>query len=106
LIWQVSGLDTEISQVSDSVDKILLNAKNYIGETLGISRKETEDLVKDASPKDKGPEVATAILAGLMGVFTNMVLTLVYVFLFLLLRAHLKKFILMLVPERNKDKAN
>lgn len=106
LVWQISGMDTEISQVTDSIADIQRSAKKYIGETLGISRRETEELVHDASPKDKGPEVATAILVGLTGIFTNMVLTLVYVFLFLLMRAHLKKFVLMLLPERNKENAN
>ncbi len=104
--WQVSDLDTEISEVSRHFTKMQREAKQFIRETLGISYKEANELVDSAAENGRASKVVTIILAGLTDVFTNSVLTIVYVFLFLYFRTHLKKFVLMLVPEEKKSNAN
>jgi len=104
--WQISDLDTEISEVSKMFSKMQREVKQFIRETLGLSAKEANELVDGAAKPNNAPEIVATVLAALTRIFTNSVLTLVYVFLFLYFRTHLKKFILMLVPEEKKSNAN
>lgn len=104
--WQISDLDTEISEVSRQFTKIQREAKQFIRETLGISYKEANELVDSAAENGRASKVVTKVLGGLTDIFTNSILITVYVFLFLYLRTHLKKFVLMLVPEEKKSNAN
>lgn len=102
---QVSDLDTEISEVSRHFTKMQREAKQFIRETLGISYKEANELVDSAAENGRASKVVTKILAGLTTIFTNSILIIVYVFLFLYFRSHLKKFVLMLVPDEKKSNA-
>lgn len=103
--WQVADLDTEISEVKSHFTRIQWEVKQFIRETLGMSLKEANELVDSASQNGRASKVVTAVLAGMTSIFTNTVLTMVYVFLFLYFRSHLKKFVLMLVPEEKKSNA-
>ena len=102
--WQISDLDEEISKFTNSIGKAEREAKQFIRETLGLSYKDANKLVSTATPTDKAPEIVTAVLAALMNISVNVILIFVYTFLFLFFRGHIKKFVLMLVPEQSKDK--
>jgi predicted PurR-regulated permease PerM len=104
--WQISDLDTEISEVSRHFTKMQREAKQFIRETLGLSYKEANELVDSAAENGRGSKVVTMVLAVLTTIFTNSILIIVYVFLFLFFRTHLKKFALMLVPEEKKSNAD
>lgn len=103
--WQISDLDEEISKFSSSLEQIERNVKQFIKETLGMSMKDANKLVNEATQTDKAPQIATAVLATMMDIFINCVLALVYTFLFLYFRGHLKKFILIIVPNDQRENA-
>lgn len=104
--WQVTTLDTEISEFNRSYSKIQTELKRFIRETLGLSWRDADQLVSDAAQKDKAPELVAKVIGVLTSVLANSVLILVYVFLILYLRTHLKKFILKLVPDNKKANTN
>lgn len=104
--WQISDMDTEISEVSRQFTRMQREAKQFIRETLGISYKEANELVDSAAENGRASKVVTKVFGGLTDIFTNSILITVYVFLFLYLRTHLKKFALMLVPDEKKLNAN
>ena len=104
--WQISDLDTEITEVSRHFSKMQREVKQFIRETLGMSMTEANKLVDNAAENGKASKVVATVLAALTGVFTNTVLIMVYTFLFLYFRTHLKKFILMLTPEDRKSNTN
>lgn len=104
--WQLTGLSDEISQVSKAFDNAMRHLKDFIRETIGLSRRETDKLVE--GPQNQTSENAPKIVAGILGVLSNMVtnivLIIVYTFLFLYMRSHFKKFVLKVVKEENKEK--
>src|SRR5690606_30625240 len=102
----ITDLDEEISQFNKRFAEIQRNLKQFVRETLGISYREADDMVNGAAHKEKAPEIAAGIIAFVGGIFANCVLIVVYAFLFLFSRKHLKKFILMLVPLQNKSKVD
>lgn len=104
--WQLTTLSEEISQVSKAFDKAMDHTKDFIRETFGLSRRNTEEIVEGPQnqTKEKAPQLAAEVLAILTNFLANTILTIAYVFMFLHMRTHFKKFILMLVKEENKDK--
>ncbi len=103
--WQISDLDEEISKFSRSFEKVERNVKQFIKETLGMKSTDVNKLVDGATQTDNAPEVVTAVLRTLTDVFISSVLTLVYTFMFIYFRGHLKKFVLILVPADKKTNA-
>jgi len=101
--WQITDLDEEISQFNRKFAEIQRNMRQFVRHSLGISYREADDMVKGAAQKEKAPEIAAGIIAFVGGIFTNCILIVVYAFLFMFSRKHLKKFVLKLVPENNKS---
>lgn len=104
--WQLTGLSDEISQVSKAFDNAMRHLKDFIRETIGLSRRETDKLVEGSQNQtsENAPKVVAGILGVLSNIVTNMVLVIVYTFLFLYMRSHFKKFVLKVVKEENKEK--
>lgn len=104
--WQVSDITKDSSKIEEEITSKYHQVREYISETLGVSHQRQEEMIKEQ--KSSGPGklsgMITGIIAGIGGFLTDTILALVYIFLFLYFRGHLKRFILRLVPE--KDKAN
>lgn len=104
--WQVSDITKDSSKIEEEITSKYYEIRQYISETLGVSQQRQEEMIKEQ--KSSGPGklsgIITGIIAGIGGFLTDFILTLVYIFLFLFFRGHLKRFIVRLVPE--KDKAN
>ncbi|TKC09148.1 AI-2E family transporter [Pedobacter frigoris] len=104
LSWQLNGLVENIDAMKQRVVSLFSNFQHWIYEKAGIDLKQQKEMIQS----DNGQ--SGSMLAGfadkIMGILVNTVLILVYMFLFLLYRSHIKKFILKLVPGEEKGKAD
>lgn len=101
LVWQFSGLASEITGIEENVTKLVKKIQSSIESYFGISKEKQQQVIQkqQQSGGSKIPTVITGFLKSLSSFLVDAVLTLVYLFLFLFFRAHLKKFILKLVPQ-------
>jgi predicted PurR-regulated permease PerM len=99
---QLGSLTENLDGMEKRIVAMLEKLKQWINETVGIKKAEQQKVI-DQGTKGKSGGMILSFAAGLMGVMVNSVLVLVYMFLFLSMRSHIKKFILKLVP--NKENA-
>lgn len=106
--WQISDVSKNSAEIENNINQKIQEFKNYISANLGISIQKQNQIIKEQQEGGGGQisTMLTGLVSGLGGFLTDLILTLVYVFLFLYFRLHLKKFVLMLVPAANKKNAN
>ncbi|WP_285010954.1 AI-2E family transporter [Pedobacter faecalis] len=108
LAWQLNGLAENIDAMKERVTQMFSKLQGWVQEQVGISRNEQKDMLKQQAKGSGGS--AGGVMAGfastVMGILVNTVLVLVYMFLFLLYRSHIKKFIVKLVPGEDRTKAD
>lgn len=110
LSWQVSGLVKDSGNMEQQVTQKVAEFQQYIQEKLGVPVQQQNKLASGESGKESGSYLSTAvggIIAGIGGFITDFILFLVYVFLFLLYRSHLKEFVLrMFFPASRSHASN
>ncbi|SKB88801.1 AI-2E family transporter [Daejeonella lutea] len=107
LSWQASDITNDLSQIGERISKISSEIKQYIAKNMGISpERQKAWLDKQSSSGGASMGTATTVLSSIMGILVDTVLVLVYLFLFISSRAHLKKFVLMIVPNSEAKEAN
>ncbi|WP_316810934.1 AI-2E family transporter [Pedobacter heparinus] len=108
LFWQLNGLVENIDAMKTRAVSLVSNFQQWIYEKVGIDAQQQKEMVTQQG--QAGGSGAGNMLAGfaakIMDILVNTVLVLVYMFLFLLYRSHIKKFILKLVPGDEKNKAD
>ena len=105
LSWQIAGLTDDFTNIQGKVKVFLANAQQYIDEHFGITPQEQKKIIeKQQSGSSDGSSTAFNIVSFMGGFAADFILTLVYIFLFIYFRGHLKSFILKLVPADNQKK--
>ena len=106
-------LSIQLSDFADNLDimkkrlsGMITGIQHWINATLGISVKQQEEMLKQQGQNGNGSAggIAAAIAGSLMSVGVNIVLGLVYIFLLLYYRTHIKKFIFKIVPDNQTRK--
>jgi predicted PurR-regulated permease PerM len=95
---QLGSLAENLDQMEKRMVGMLESIKSWINQTLGIKKAEQQKAIEQGT-EGKSGEMILKFAAGLMSVLINSILVLVYMFLFLSMRGHIKKFILKLVPK-------
>ncbi|TDQ11930.1 AI-2E family transporter [Pedobacter metabolipauper] len=105
LSWQLSSLAENIDEMKQRLISFFNRARVWINESAGISLKAQEKMVKEQSESGSASagSMAASFAASIFSMLVNTVLVLVYMYLFLVYRSHLKKFILKLVPRDEKN---
>lgn len=105
LSWQIAGLTEDLTNIQGKVKDFLANAQKYIDEHFGITPQEQNKIIESQQQSGSGgSSTAFNIFAFIGGFAADFVLTMVYIFLFIYFRGHLKTFILKLVPADNQKK--
>jgi len=86
---QLSSLSENLDGMEKRIVSMLESLKSWINETVGIRKSEQQKAIEDGT-KGKSGGMILAFAAGLMGVLVNTILVLVYMFLFLSMRGHIK----------------
>ncbi|MDN3586246.1 AI-2E family transporter [Pedobacter aquatilis] len=104
LYWQLGNLTENLEEMKSRLTSMVSSFRNWINQKLNIDSKQQEDLIK-AGSSNTGNLLAS-FASGLMGIAVNTILVLVYMYLSLYYRTHIKNFILKLVPDREEHKAS
>jgi predicted PurR-regulated permease PerM len=106
ITWQVTDLTSDLGSIEQKLNKMIDELKQFINKNFGISPKQQDELLKNNKSTSGGmPSYVSSIGSGMMSFVVDFILVLVYIFLFMYYRGHIKKFILQLVPEREKTNA-
>ncbi|MGV3657429.1 MAG: AI-2E family transporter, partial [Chitinophagaceae bacterium] len=105
--WQVSDLADDATKIQRQLSDRLDELRHFISQKLGIPPQQQDQILQEQQAASGGNAsgMITSFLKGLGSFLTDSILVLVYIFLFIYYRAHLKRFMVRLVPEPNEDKA-
>jgi predicted PurR-regulated permease PerM len=105
--WQLSGITEDASQMEQQFSQKLQQLKSSISKTFGVSPQKQQQIIKQQQQQAPGKTSAfiTGLLSGIGLFLTNTILMLVYLFLLLYYRGHLKTAILKFVPESERGNA-
>ncbi|MCE3281934.1 MAG: hypothetical protein K0Q66_671 [Chitinophagaceae bacterium] len=101
LAWQLTDFIGNIQQLEQMMNKAVSQIQQMISETFTISPKQQKEIVEQQSQGGSGG-LAKTVFGTVTGVFVDLILILVYTFLFLYFRNHIKAFILKIVPTGQK----
>ncbi|MFC4212387.1 AI-2E family transporter [Pedobacter lithocola] len=96
---QLGSLADNLDGMEKRIVGMLESLKSWINETIGIKKAQQQKAIEEGT-KGKSGGMILSFAAGLMGILINTILVLVYMFLFLSMRGHIKKFVLKLVPKK------
>jgi predicted PurR-regulated permease PerM len=107
LAWQVTDMAQNASQIEQSISQKAQELKQYISSSLGISPQKQQEMLKKQQQSSSGGQLASLFTTAFTSIGTllaNFLLVLVYMFLFMYFRSHLKKFVLRLAPKEEQAK--
>lgn len=96
LQWQLSGLLKDVAGIEQRITQQVNKIRQFITNTLGLSQQKQQELLKQQSSGGSG--MLNGIMSIVSDTFIKIILVLVYTFLFLYFRGHIKKFILKVSP--------
>ncbi|HXH99046.1 MAG TPA: AI-2E family transporter [Sphingobacteriaceae bacterium] len=99
LSWQLSDIAQDITQMQQRASSFIEQARKYISETFQIAPEKQKALIQKQQSSGDAGKLAGSILTGALSMLVNFILVLVYVFLFMYFRRHLKNSLLKMVPD-------
>lgn len=107
LAWQISDLSKNAQNIEKNITAKIEEVKTFASTTLGISEQKQEEIIQEQkkSSDTMMKSMIKGSLTSLGSAITNIILVLVYIFLFMYFRTHLKKFVLMQVQKGKEEKA-
>lgn len=103
LAWQIAGFTEDMSQMQAYITKLMTTIEQTIQSKFGISLKKQQEILKQQQSSGAG-KMAMNVMSSSMSILVDTVLVLVYIFLLMYSRNHLKQFILKLAPNDQKEK--
>lgn len=101
IVWQISDLVADISLLNQKALATLVSIQQYIVSHFGYSEIELVQLVKDQV--SSAGRIIQTMAGSLMAILGSFILVLVYIFLLLYFRTHIKKFMLKISPFSDKS---
>jgi predicted PurR-regulated permease PerM len=98
--WLVSQFAEDADLIRQRMLEMLAKAQQYIYDSIGVSKEQQMQMVKQQQSSASG--MISSVAGSLVSVFTNGILTLVYLCLFLFYRKHIRDFILKVSPAEQK----
>jgi predicted PurR-regulated permease PerM len=106
ITWQITDLTSDLSNIEQKITKMIDNLKESVNKKFGITPKQQQELLNNSQRSSGGAaSMVSNIGSTVMGFLVDFILVLVYIFLLMYFRGHIKKFILQLVPTREKGNA-
>lgn len=107
LTWQLTDLVGSFNSLEQMINKMTAQLQNMIDKTFGINPKEQQQILQQQQQQSGSGsmgKMASGAVGTIMGIAVDVVLTLVYIFLFLYFRTHIRLFILKIVPVNQREK--
>lgn len=108
IAWQVSDLAQDMGKMQEYVGQSVTKLKALISSKLGISPEKQQQMLKDQQSSGAGGagKMVMAVMGGLSGIMVNSILVVVYMFLLLFLRKHLRAFVLRVTAQDARPQAD
>ncbi|MGZ8541855.1 MAG: AI-2E family transporter [Chitinophagaceae bacterium] len=103
--WQVTDLTSEVTDIENRVRKMVAEIEQSITNRFGIPAKQQEKIWQQQAQNSTAMGILSNIGSAAMGLLVDFILCMVYIFLFMYYRTRIKKFILQLIPDRQKENA-
>jgi predicted PurR-regulated permease PerM len=105
--WQISDIAENASKLEQQLAEKYQQLRQMLSTEYGISPEKQKQMLEEQKSSSSGKTSAaiTAVISGFGGFLTNLLLVLVYVFLFSFFRDRIKGFIIRLVPASEKENA-
>lgn len=105
--WQISDIAENASKLEQQVMEKYQQLRQFLSTEYGISAEQQKKMLEEQQKSSSGKmsSTITAVISGFGGFLTNLLLVLVYIFLFMFFRGRIKGFIVRLVPENEKNNA-
>ncbi|MFP5080214.1 AI-2E family transporter [Pedobacter sp. JCM 36344] len=106
--WQLSSLSENMDEMKNRLIELLNNTREWLSRTIGISFRQQEKIINQQSPSGASTagSIAMGFASGTFGLLVNSLLVMVYMYLFLFYRSHIKNFILKLANGGDKNLAD
>lgn len=101
---QLSSLAENMDSMKERLEGMLESLKQWINSSLGVKKADQQKAIEQSS--GQSGNMLASFASGLMSVVVDTILVLVYIFLFLSMRGHFKKFILKLVPRKENEETD
>lgn len=107
LSWQLAQLTSSIDEMRDRLSSGAKDLRDWISQTIGISVDEQNKMIEEQKNHASGQANALlmSFINSLANVVINAILIIVYIFLFLYYRDHLKQFVLRIIPQDKRHDA-
>ncbi|HKZ66039.1 MAG TPA: AI-2E family transporter [Chitinophagaceae bacterium] len=102
---QVTDLTSEVSDIENRVRQMTAEIEQFISNHFGIPVKQQEKLWQQQAQNSAANGVLSNMGSTLTGLLVDFILCLVYIFLFMYYRTRIKKFILQLISNQQKENA-
>lgn len=97
---QLSSLTENLDDMKSRLYSLLTSIRRWIDHTIGIDDRTQKEIIEK---QESNPgQLIFKFASGMLGIAINTILVLVYMYLFLLYRNHIKKFVLKLVARDEK----
>ena len=103
-IWQITAITKDVSAIQQNVVDKLHRLEVYLYHSFGITPSSQEKIIKENSSNGLGSMISS-FMGSLIFFITNFIIMLVYIFMLLYSRRHLKIFVLKLVKDNQREKA-
>ncbi len=104
ITWQVTNLIEDLGNIEGKIKRSVEQLKDYVSKAFGMSHSEQEEAIEKQT--EKSGDLLSKLGLSLMDVVVNFILVIVYIFLFLYYRSHIKTFILKILPKKDDAKAD
>ncbi|HEY9533782.1 MAG TPA: AI-2E family transporter [Mucilaginibacter sp.] len=101
LSWQLANVIHDLPHMKERFLEITAQLQSYIASHIGIDADQQTEMIKNAGAGNT-VDLLTNSTGGILGIFLNIILVLVYIFLMMCFRKHLMQFIIKAVPETQK----
>jgi predicted PurR-regulated permease PerM len=107
LAWQISDLAGDVTKMEQRIMQGATQLRTALSNTFGLTPERQQEIIKKQQSSGSGglANAVMGFMSSFMGILANSLLVLIYLFLFLYYRSHLKKFILKIVPPESKTEA-
>ena len=105
--WQVSDISGRSAEIQKNITEKANQVREFATNTLGISEQKQQQIIQQQQQSSTGrmSGIITGFFSSFGGFLTNFIIVMVYIFLFLLYRTHLQRFVLKLVPKGEQGNA-
>lgn len=106
--WQFADLAKDLTGIEQRIKGFIEDARKYISNTFGIDNEQQKKIIQkqQSSGGSQVPGMIGGFVGSFMSILVNFILVLVYFFLLLYFRTHIRKFVIKVTGARNQSNTN